>query len=92
MNEFVDLVVVTGCVDDSFGSRDIGTLYNLSVMTQVDEIHSDRHLQMRFVEFVEAICRVADKVITPDNYLQDEATMQKASVPKASSSEGTQRS
>lgn len=44
MQEFVDLVVVTGCVEDSFGARDIGTLYNLSIMTQVDEIHSDRHL------------------------------------------------
>jgi hypothetical protein len=43
--------------------REIGPLFNLSIMTQVDEINSDRHCQMYFIEFIEGICRVADKVI-----------------------------
>jgi hypothetical protein len=64
MMEFVDLILSTGVVDKGFGARDIGTLYNLSIITQVDEVHSDRHLQMYFIEFIEAICRVADKAIT----------------------------
>jgi hypothetical protein len=35
------------------------------MMTQVDEINHDKHLNMNFTEFIEAICRVADKVCIP---------------------------
>ena len=35
-------------------------------MTQVDEINNDRHLNMNFTEFIEAICRVADKLSLPN--------------------------
>lgn len=34
-------------------------------MTQVDEIDKDRHLSMTFVEFLEAIVRVAEKTEIP---------------------------
>ena len=34
-------------------------------MTQVDEIEKDRHINMIFVEFVEALIRVADKLEIP---------------------------
>jgi hypothetical protein len=30
------------------------------MMTQIDEVNSDRHFQMTFVEFLEAIGRVAE--------------------------------
>ena len=36
------------------------------MMTQVDEINNDRHLNMNFTEFIEAICRVADKLSFPN--------------------------
>ena len=36
------------------------------MMTQVDEIYNDRHLNMNFTEFIEAICRVADKLSFPN--------------------------
>lgn len=39
MNEFIDLVTATRVVDDNFGAREISVLYNLSMMTQVDEIN-----------------------------------------------------
>ena len=63
LNEFNEFVARSGVVDETFSTRDIGTIFNLSMMTQVDEIHSERHLQMQFLEFVEAICRIADRVI-----------------------------
>lgn len=46
----------------SIGTGDIGTLFNISMMTQIRELESERHTQMCFVEFVEAICRVAYKM------------------------------
>ncbi len=65
MHEFIDLVTNSKVVDDHFGAREIGILFNLSMMTQVDEINKGRHIKMNFTEFLEAIARVAEKVITP---------------------------
>lgn len=36
------------------------------MMTQVDEISYDRHVNMNFTEFIEAICRVADELALPN--------------------------
>ena len=59
----IELVTLTDVCDDSFGAREIGPLHNLSMMTHVDEIHSTKHMDMKFYEFVECIARVADKSI-----------------------------
>ena len=67
MGEFIDLVTATKVVDDNFGAREIGILFNLSMMTQIDEINKSRHIKMNFVEFLEAVARVADRVVTPQN-------------------------
>ena len=47
--------------------RDINMAYNMSMMGQVDEISSSRHLQMNLLEFYEAVARLAD-VISPIPY------------------------
>lgn len=33
LDEFVEMVTCSGVVDDTFGSREIGPLFNLSMMT-----------------------------------------------------------
>lgn len=63
ISEFIDLITFSGVTDENFTNKEIGSMFNLSMMTQVDEVYDDRHLKMSFLEFVEAICRVADKVI-----------------------------
>ena len=62
--EFVDLVTSTSVIDDNFGVREINVIFRLSMAVQVDEIRYERHTRMQFLEFVEAICRVADRVVT----------------------------
>ena len=64
LNKFIELITASGVCDDNFGAREIGVIYNLSMMTQVDEIHNTRHMDMRFIEFVEAVSRVADKAMS----------------------------
>ena len=54
---------MSGICDDSFGAREIGPLYNLAMQTNIDEINSTRHMDMRFIEFVEALARIADKAV-----------------------------
>ncbi len=39
MHEFIDFVAATKVVEDNFGAREIGILFYLSMMTQVDEIN-----------------------------------------------------
>jgi len=64
-DEFLDLVCEAGIVDETFGQREIGICFNLSMMTQKDEIDKDKHLNMVMTEFIEAIGRVADKISLP---------------------------
>lgn len=33
MSEFIDLITNSGVIDDNFGAREIGTIYNLAMMT-----------------------------------------------------------
>lgn len=44
------------------------------MMTQVDEIDSDRHMNMSFCEFMEGLVRVAENLAIP-NLVQDYYTI-----------------
>jgi len=52
-------------VQNTFGTREIDLCYSQAMMTQVDEIYKKKHLEMNFVEFLEAISRVADTANLP---------------------------
>ena len=63
MDEFMVMISSTGILKSStIGTSDIGSIYNVSMMTQVDELENKRHMEMSMVEFIEAICRVASKL------------------------------
>jgi len=61
LEEFTILLGHAGLLNENFGNREAGPLWNLAMMTQKDETASERHLNMTFVEFLEALARVADK-------------------------------
>lgn len=48
-------------VEKEFPVRDIPLYFALSMRLQINEIDSDRHYNMLFPEFLEALCRVIDK-------------------------------
>ncbi len=52
-----------GVVTETFGAKEIGPLFNISMMTCVDEIFQEKHMQMKIIEFAEALARIAEKVI-----------------------------
>ena len=60
LEEFRDLCQIVGLVNDNFATREIDLCFNLAMMTQVDELYKKRHMDMSFVEFIEAIARAAD--------------------------------
>ena len=69
--EFNECIINTNCLSDNFGAKQIGNMYNLAMMTQVDEIEKDKHINMVFIEFLEAVVRVADKTEIPHCVIDD---------------------
>lgn len=61
LEEFTSMMQKAGLLNEFFGNREVGPQFNLSMMTNVDEVWNDRHLNMTYVEFLEALGRIADK-------------------------------
>ena len=61
LDEFIDMFSRGNLIDENFGQREIGVLFNLSMMTNKYELETEKHLNMTFVEFLEAIARCAHK-------------------------------
>jgi hypothetical protein len=62
LEEFNDIIMKAEVLNDNFTAREIGIAFNLAMMTQVQELDTDRQYQMAFIEFLEAISRVADMI------------------------------
>lgn len=65
LTEFTECIIRSDCLSKNFGAAQIGNQYNQAMMTQVDEIEKDKHINMTFVEFLDALVRVAEKVEIP---------------------------
>ena len=76
------MVTSSGVLDDTFGSREIGPLFNLSMMTQKNELDFERHYNMILPEFIEAIGRVADKLNNPPDFFPKMPSVNKYKLDK----------
>lgn len=63
--EFIDMLELGSVLQRDFNIKLLPQMFNLAMMTQVEEIESDRHLNMTFTEFLEALVRVAEKIEMP---------------------------
>ena len=71
LSEFMDVFADSGIFNDNFGSKQLPEKFAVSMMTQVDEIDSERHMNMSFCEFAEAFVRVAECTAIP-NLVEDD--------------------
>lgn len=62
VDEFDSMWQYSGLVNDDFGPRDSYVNFNLAMMSQIDEIESDRHLKASFIEFLEMFSRCCEKI------------------------------
>lgn len=62
LDEFSEIILKSNLLNDNFTAREIAIAFNLSMMTQVQELDTDRQYQMSFIEFLEAISRVSDMI------------------------------
>ena len=58
--EFERIFYSSNLVNHRFANRDIFVCYNLAMQSRVDELTSDIHMRMTFIEFIEAMSRAAD--------------------------------
>jgi hypothetical protein len=65
MDEFITMFTNAGLTTSGHISQgEIGAFYNCSMMTYVDEITKEKHMQMMILEFMEAIARVSEKILS----------------------------
>ena len=64
-SEFEQIWLKSNLLNDKFANRDILVWFNLAMQTRVDEVNSDKHLKMNFIEFLEAVARAADYLSFP---------------------------
>ena len=62
LEELIDMCKNASLFDENFVERDVCLAFNWAMMTQVNEILSERIFRMYFVEFLEAIGRIANKL------------------------------
>jgi hypothetical protein len=71
VDELRRLILDSG-IDKEIAEREIPVIYNLSMMSQVDELTSERIFEMSYVEYLECLCRLADKISLPSLYFSEE--------------------
>lgn len=69
LEEYRILCNDAGLIGEHFATREIDVCYSESMMTQVDELYHKRHLEMNFIEMLEALSRAVD---TTDIFLNYE--------------------
>ena len=62
LDEFQELIVNSNVCSDSFGTREIRIHFNLAKMTEINEVDFKKHTEMSFIEFIEALGRVAERL------------------------------
>ena len=62
LEELIDMCKHANLFDENFVERDVNLAFNMSMMTQVDEITKENFFRMTFVEFLEAFARIAEKL------------------------------
>lgn len=65
LEELIDLCKHANLFDENFVERDVNLAFNTAMMTQMDELNSEKFFRMTFVEFLEALARIADKMSPP---------------------------
>ena len=63
IDEFMEMISNTNILKLwGVGPADVGSWFNISIMTQINELENERHIQMAFQEFIEAMFRIWSKI------------------------------
>ena len=60
LEELIALFEKAGLFGGSFGQAEMSIPFNLSMMTNKNELLNDKHINMGFVEFLEVLARICE--------------------------------
>ncbi len=60
LDEFKELSNDAGLLNENYTTRDIDQCFSLGMMTRIDELSKKTHIEMSYVEFLEAFARACD--------------------------------
>lgn len=71
--EYENFALTVPLCNDLFVQRDAAACFNLAIMTQVNDLEYERHLQGQFIEFLEAFVRSCEMCSYPpmEEYLSE---------------------
>lgn len=75
VDEFENIFVNAGLVNDTFVGRDCYLSFNIAMQTQVDELNKDKHIKAVFVEFLEAFGRACEKMSLGPQIIDEEVNI-----------------
>ncbi|CAG9317234.1 unnamed protein product [Blepharisma stoltei] len=79
LEEFRALCNDANLQSSTFAAREVDVCYSQSMMTQIDDLYQKRHLEMSFIEYIEAVSRAAYLANLPK--IGDEETVEGEEVP-----------
>ena len=59
LEEFRQLCIDGKLIPEKLPTREIDSCFSLAMMVQVDELYEKKHIEMSFVEYLEALCRIS---------------------------------
>ena len=65
VDEFIDFVGNAGLLNDGLTQQKLPLIFNLSMLTQINEVDKGRHLEATPLEFMEMMCRCAEEGCYP---------------------------
>ena len=74
IEEFRQLCIDSKIVNERIAARELDACFVLAMMVQVDELYEKKHVEMTYVEFLEALCRTC-WYISPDNVESEEVEL-----------------
>ena len=63
--EWADLCLRSGLINEQFPARETDLVFSLAMSVRIDELTESKHMEMTFVEFIEALARACDKSSMP---------------------------
>ena len=71
LEEFRQLCVDGKLIPEKLPTREIDSCFSLAMMVQIDELYEKRHIEMSFIEFLEALCRICWYLDVKSNNTED---------------------
>ena len=62
LKEFENIITACKVNTENFGSKNVSLHYTLAMMTRVDEVEEDKHINVKIIEVLEKVATVSKTI------------------------------